>query len=585
MLIPKINLVAHMGYFCLCMTMIIIARLFYLQILNQDFYLRQSTHNYIRYESISTARGEILDCNGHKLVTNRPLTNLYWQGTGCRTLSTTQRELLSHLETIIPAFRYNAHACGTRTRGTHTCDTHTCNAYMLQCIHKAERTNERLLLCANISTKELCRLEELCGSHRNILIQHDTQRYYPHGPAASHIIGYVRGSQHDQIGNMGLEKYLEDTLQGSNGTCIKTINSFGKKIMTHETQPSVSGNTIHTTLDIKLQLLAEKVFADPHEGTFILMDPSNGAIKALVSLPNFDPTVFLTPIDPETWQTLQNKKPFLNKAIHCTYPPGSLFKLVTVSAGLEENLIQAQDTFVCEGSFICGNRTYRCHNKRGHGSISVMQGLARSCNILFYRLGTQLTVDTLADYATRFGLGTPTGFLFPEKTGLVPTAAWKKEMKGEQWWPGETVSAAIGQSYILVTPLQIARMIGSIFTGYLVKPRIDMNEEIETIPIEIKPEILNFLQQSMRSVVTEGTGKQMHAVKEITLYAKTSTAQVVALKPGNRSKEYREHGWVVAYFTCKDHDPLVMVILAEHAGSSRVPMTIAKEFLLEYSKT
>ena len=522
-------------------------------------------HNFMRYESIYTTRGEILDCLGHKLATNQPLINIYWQGTGNRTIDPSQRELLKLLEHHIPAF--------------------TCSEELLQRIRKAERTDERLLLCSNIGPEELSRVEELCGSQTNIVIQHDIQRCYPYKQAACHIIGYVRGAQEHQLGTMGLEKYLEDMLHGTAGTRMKKINSFGKKITTLETEPCVSGNSIHTTIDINLQLLAENIFTHPLEGTFILMDPTDGAIKALVSLPNFDPGIFLKPIDTEQWQMLQKKKPFLNKAIQCTYPPGSLFKLVTVSAGLEEHLIQPQDTIMCEGAFNFGNQIYRCNNRRGHGSVSVMQGLARSCNILFYTLGTQLPIDTLTDYATRFGLGTETGFLFPEKSGLMPTRAWKKETKGEQWWQGETVSAAIGQSYMSVTPLQIACMIGSIFTGYLVRPRIHSDEEVRTRPIDIKPETLDFLQKSMRSVVTEGTGKQMHTVKEITLYAKTSTAQVVALKPGNRSKEYREHGWLVAYFTCKSHKPLVMVILVEHAGSSRVPTTIAKEFLLQYCRT
>jgi penicillin-binding protein 2 len=517
----------------------------------------------MRYETISTYRGEILDCNGQKLATNKSLINVYWQGTGYRNLQSHHLDLLKQLENIIPTF--------------------SCTDELIRLLHKTERANDRLLICTDIQMEELMRIEEICGMHKNICIQHDTQRYYPHQQTACHIIGYLCNSPHHKSGTMGLEKYLEDTLQGSNGKRIKIINSYGKKICAQEMQRAEHGNTIHATLDITMQHLAEQIFAPPHEGTFILMDPVDGAIKALVSLPNFDPTIFLSPLSSASWQKIQDQKPFLNKAIQCTYAPGSLFKLITAGAGLEHNLIAPHDTFTCSGSLTFGDRINHCNNRKGHGKMSVMQALAHSCNILFYRLGIQLSVDTIADYAARFGLGIPTGFLFPEKSGLIPTAAWKYNTKNEQWWPGETLSVAIGQSFVSVTPLQIARMISSIFTGYLVKPRIHTYEKIETQPLHIKPETLDFLQHSMISVVTEGTGRQIRTIKDITVYAKTGTAQVTALQKNNHTHKYREHGWFTAYFTCKEKAPLVMVILVEHAGSSRIPTHLAKEFLLKYS--
>lgn len=558
----KTNIILAMGYFSLCMTMIIIARLFYLQISHHDLYVQQSAHNYIRYESICTTRGEILDSKGKKIATNRPLISIYWQGTGNRILHASQHELLALVQKHISAFN--------------------CNENILQRVRKAERTNERVLLCDTIDTIELSCIEELCGAHKNILIHYDIQRHYPHNQAACHIIGYISGPQKRQLGSMGLEKYLEDTLQGTNGTRIKTVNSYGKKINSLETEASVNGNSIHTTLDIGLQLLAEKVFTQPHEGTFILMDPKNGAIKALVSLPNFDPTLFLAPIDPETWHTIQNKKPFQNKALQCTYPPGSLFKLITISAALEHGIIKAHDTFVCKGhTEFCG-RKYLCNRTTGHGKLSIQQALATSCNPLFYELGKQIKIDTLADYAHRFGLGEKTGITLPEQHGLIPTSDWKKQTHGERWWPGETLSATIGQSYLLVTPMQIARMTSSIFTGYLVKPRILLNEPIEKAQLNIQPETINFLKDSMRSVVTEGTGRRVNRIKDFLIHAKTSTAQMSNMAKRKLGKQFLEHGWVVAHFAYKDHDPLVMVILVEHAGSSRVPMLIAKEFLLSY---
>lgn len=545
-------------YASLILTAGIVIRLFQLQIMNHDHYFRKSMGNYTRFETIDSMRGEILDCNGLKLATNRPVINLYWQGTGRKKLSSEQTNLLKGLSTYLS----NAHF----------------NEELIQEILKAERTKKRILIYSDVSVHELSQIEEMC-SGININIQHDKRRYYPFQKTACHIIGYLRDSQ-QVAGTMGLEKYQGHVLQGKEGTRTTTINLLGKKITAQEA-PAHLGTSIKTTIDINIQLLAEKVFHDAYKGTCIIMNPADGAIKALVSLPNYDPTIFLGSLGSNEWHELQEARPFLNKATQCAYPPGSLFKLITACAALEYAIIEPQSRFCCKGSFTCGNRTYYCNNRKGHGELSIMQGLARSCNIPFYMIGTQLPIDTLADYAHRFGLGLPTGFLMPEKSGLVPTASWKYKTKNERWWPGETVSAAIGQSYLLTTPLQITRMFAGIFTGYLVKPRIMEDEPVETKTLAIKPDTLQFLQQSMRAVVTQGTARLIGTSDKITVYAKTSTAQVASLHP-NRKKEHLEHGWFACYFECENRPPLVLVILVEHAGSSRVPARIAKEFIVNY---
>ena len=195
-----------------------------------------------------------------------------------------------------------------------------------------------------------------------------------------------------------------------------------------------------------------------------------------------------------------------------------------------------------------------------------------------------MKVDQIAHYARLFGLGEKTGIIFHEKEGLVPTSTWKLETKGERWWPGETLSVAIGQSFLAVTPIQIARMISSIFTASLTKPRILIDEPIQQQPLNLKPETLEFLQESMRAVVTKGTGHRVSHVKNIEIYAKTSTAQVSGLQKRNLDTSYLEHGWFVAYFRYKEYKPLTLVILIEHTGSSRVPTITAKNFLIAYKK-
>jgi len=383
---------------------------------------------------------------------------------------------------------------------------------------------------------------------------------------------------------MGLEKIFEESLKGNNGTLINTINSFGRKLAQKEGVKARPGDNLHITIDIKIQDIVERIFPESLGGTFIVMNPKDGAIKALVSRPNFDPTIFLAPMTPDLWSELQQKKPFINRAFGASYPPGSIFKLVTVSAALEHNIIDQNDEFNCRGFVSFADRKYFCHNKNGHGRLNTQQAVALSCNTLFYEIGKKISIDTLADYAHRFGLGVKTNVPFNELTGLIPSRRWKEEAKGERWWPGETLSAAIGQSFLLVTPIQIATMISSIFTGQLVKPRLLCDEPIEQKPLQIRPATRDLLQQSMRSAVTMGTGRSITRIKDMNVYAKTSTAQTSALHKRLLGSEYLEHGWCVAYFTYKHHTPLTLVILIENIGSSRPTTIVAKEFLLEYKK-
>lgn len=203
---------------------------------------------------------------------------------------------------------------------------------------------------------------------------------------------------------------------------------------------------------------------------------------------------------------------------------------------------------------------------------------------MFYQVGKHLDIDTLADYAHRFGLGEKTNIMFNEQRGLIPNRAWKMHTKGERWWLGETLSVMIGQSYLQATPIQIARMIASIFTGKLVTPHILMHNEVTTQPLAIKDSTRAFLKKSMKKVVTKGTGKRLKALDDITIYAKTSTAQTSALEKRKLGEQYLEHGWFAGYFQYKDQVPLVAVTLVEHAGSARVATNIIKDFLSTYKK-
>ena len=543
---------------------LILLRLVYLQIYCGEYFELRSQKNFIRYTSVLSARGNIRDIRGNLLATNRPVTTIYWQGTGRNGLSDGQLHLLQAIENMTDR---------TLTSGD------IFNNIVLQ-----EKRGKKTVLIKDIDFTVLSKLVEAFPNHENIIIDTDFKRLYPYNACCSHLIGYLGNIGALANGQFGLEKLFDDDLSGKNGSVRNVVNSVGQCISKIELEKALVGNDIHTTIDIDLQLLCEKVFPGNRSGTFILLNPADGAVVSLVSRPHFDPNIFLDPISDRTWKNLQDNNPFLNRAFDASYPSGSIFKLVTTSAALETGIINQDSVWNCKGYTLFGKRKYWCARRSGHGEISVEKAVAESCNTLFFEIGKKIDIDVLADYAYRFGLGKKTNIIFPEKMGLIPSREWKFNYKGERWWPGETLSVTIGQSFLLTTPIQIACMIASIFTGYLVSPRLLVNEPVVTQPLDIKPETINFLKKSMKAVVKRGTGKSLRQVKDMKVYAKTSTAQTSDFSKRKLDEKYLEHGWFVGHFQYKEYDPLVVVILAERVGAAQVATTIAKNFLLEYKK-
>lgn len=543
---------------------IIFSRLIWLQVYWGEYFTLRSEKNFIRYTSVASARGNIRDIHGNLLATNRPVTTIYWQGTGKHALTQDQLTLLQAIEAI------------TSMQLT--------SGQIFASITLHEKQSKKIILMEDIDFTALSKLVEAFPNHENILINTHFKRFYPHDACCSHLVGYLGNIPALANGQAGLEKIFNADLCGKNGSIRNIVNSVGQCIAHVELEKASIGNDVHTTIDLDLQLLCEKVFPRNRSGSFILFNPEDGAIISLVSRPDFNPNVFLDPISYSTWQGLQENNPFLNRAFDASYPSGSIFKLITISAALETGIIPQDSLWNCKGYTLFGKRKYWCARRSGHGEISIKKAVAESCNTLFFEIGKKIDIDILADYAYKFGLGKKTNVIFPEKIGLIPNREWKLDYKGERWWPGETLSVAIGQSFHLATPIQIARMIGSIFSGYLVAPRLLVNEPIITSPLDIKPETIAFLKKSMKSVVKHGTGKSIRTVKDIRIYAKTSTAQTSDFSKRKLDEKYLEHGWFVGHFQYKEHNPLVIVVLAERVGAAQVATTIAKNFLLEYKK-
>ena len=522
--------------------------------------------NFSRTQETPSLRGNIFDYKGNLLATNEPITNIDWQGTGSQTLTKSQSQTLEIIEQTL--LKYNQPAMTSIGK-----------------IKRAEKFSTITRLASDISFEALSEISEQCAESKNIVTSTNFKRFYPHKSLACHTLGYLGDIDMQYTGKMGLERIFEEVLKGKNGTMSNVINSFGKRLQQQAIMQSESGQNIVTTLDIDLQKIAETHMPNDLAGSLILLDPKTGALRALVSKPGFDPTIFLKPLSNEQWQQLQIDRPFINRAFNACYPPASIFKLVTISAALEEGIIEPETVFDCKGFVTFKKRKYFCNRRWGHGPLNIKEGLAHSCNIACYEIAKKISIDTLADYAFRFGLGEKTDIIFPEKQGIVPSNDWKLLTKGERWWQGETLSASIGQSFLLTTPIQTACMIGSIFQGNLVRPRILESSEIYKTPLHLKESTLEFLQSCMESVVTTGTGRNINRLKNITVFAKTGTAQTSNRALKNTEKKHRAHAWFVSYFYYQEQEPLVLVILIEHAGGSRIATTVAKKFLADYMKT
>jgi penicillin-binding protein 2 len=546
---------------------VIISRLIFLQIYHYQRFSTLGEKNFTRIKTIEPLRGNIFDCNGNLLATNRPIINIDWIGSGLPKLSCEQKATLEKIESIL-----------AKHGQTKILD--------LARINRAEKFATTCQIASDVTIQALSEISEQCADCPNITLSKKFQRFYPHKTLACHILGYLGDldTTTQSSGKMGLELIFDQELKGKHGSMSQIINSFGKNLAVNHIAQSQSGQNFTLTLNIELQKIAQEVMPTEYAGAFIILNPKTGDLKALLSNPGFDPSLFLKPIATEDWKTLQVNRPFINRAFNASYPPASIFKLITITSALENGIITPESKFNCKGYTTFKDRKYYCNNQKGHGVLDIKEGLARSCNIACFEIAQRISIDTLADYAYRFGLGEKTNIIFPENSGIVPSNEWKKIVKGEPWWKGETLSASIGQSFLLATPIQIACMIGSIFTGYLVKPRILASDDIETNKLSIKAATLEFLQECMKSAITTGTGRNISRLKNITVYAKTGTAQTKTRSADTKEMQTDCHAWFVSYFYYKNEEPLVMVVLIEHAGGSAVATAVAKKFLAKYMK-
>lgn len=462
----------------------------------------------------------------------------------------------------------------------------------------------------------------LIESHRldlpGVTVRAESQRNYPNGLLAAHLLGYVGEVSAEQlekpdyadlhlgsiVGQYGVEKTYDRFLRGRAGQKTVEVDAMGHEKRTVEIEKPMAGDDLYLTIDANLQALAERLLGE-EAGAIVAIETTTGDVLVMASRPAFDPNVLSRELTAKQWEKIVQDEghPLTNRATQGQYPPGSIFKIVVAAAGLETGVVTPATRVRCPGGFPFGGRVYRDWKAQGHGVMDVVGAIVDSCDVFFYTIGQRLGIDTIAEFADRFGLGHETGVELPsERVGIVPSTAWKKRVRNEAWLPGETISAAIGQGYTTVTPMQMAMVMAAVAgDGHSFRPRIvrAIKEratgqvlELPSLPrpkLTLKPETYAVLHDALEGVVTRGTAARARS-DLVRIAGKTGTAQTAALKD-DRLKEHelpkklRDHAWFVSYAPA-DAPRLAVAVLVEnmgHGGSWAAPL--AKQLIEAYVKS
>ena len=443
-------------------------------------------------------------------------------------------------------------------------------------------------------------------------------RYYPMEEDFSHVVGYVGPvSDYDlskiddpdpllqipkfQIGKVGVETKLEPLLRGKAGSRRIEVNAAGRMMRELERRDGVPGADLQLTLDHRLQNFVQARLEGQSAGV-VVMDTRDGDILAIASAPGFDPNLFVRGISVQDYKALTENKyrPLADKAVQGTYPPGSTFKLVTAIAALEAGVIGEGGTVYCPGYMRAGGRRFHCWKGGGHGSMNLEQALQQSCDVYFYEVAQRTGIDKIAEVANRFGLGVRHDLpMSAIAEGLTPTTQWKLTRKGEQWWPGDTLNSAIGQGFVLASPLQLAVMTARVASGKAIRPRLVKSVDGVETPVEtdgdlgVSPTHLRAIQNGMYAVsnTRRGTAYRSRIDDDAMLIAgKTGTSQVRNITAAERARgvtgnedlpwERRDHALFVA-FAPYDAPRLALSVVIEHGGGgSAAAAPIARDIML-----
>ena len=577
---------------------LVIGRLYVLQVVEYDHYVTLSDSNRIRIKALPPARGLIYDRHGLVMADNLPAYRLEIVREQVGDLDSTLERLRQYVEYDEQDLKRFRQASSRR------------------------RPFESVPLRLNLDDEEVARLAVNLHDFEGVEINARLTRNYPQGRHAVHALGYVSriderdlaevdevnyaGTTH--IGKLGVEKYYENELHGKVGLQQVEVNANGRTLRVLSETPPLQGNNLYLTIDSRLQRVAEEAFGDM-TGAVVAIDPNNGEILALVSMPTFDPNLFVNGISYRNYNALRDSpdRPLFNRALSGQYPPGSTTKPFFGLAALESgSALAAQKTF-CPGYYQLPDepRKYRDWKKQGHGRMNLHDAITQSCDVYFYDLAYRLGIDRMSEFMRQFGFGQKTGVdSTGERSGLMPSREWKRGSEGMPWFPGETLITGIGQGALLVTPLQLANSTASLsqkgkrFRPHLVKSveKIPSYDRVEiTSSVAGNYEVRNpvnwqHVHNAMISVVhgLRGTAQRISGGLKYQVAGKTGTAQVFEVAQDEEYDEekvhekLRDHALFVSYAPA-DAPRIAIAVIVENGGhGSSVAAPIARRIMDAY---
>ncbi len=579
---------------------LLFVRFFWLQVIQHEHYRTRAEDNRIALVPIVPNRGLIVDRNGTVLARNYSAYTLEIMPSKVADLEAVIDELADIVD-IQPKDRKR-----------------------FRKLLEESRNFESLPIRTRLTDEEVARFVAQRFRFPGVDVKARLFRQYPNGDLASHALGYIgrvndrdlasiekneaednyRGTEH--FGKTGLEQKYEFELHGQTGFEQVEVDAGGRAVRVLERTPPVPGSNLVLTLDAKLQQVVEKAFGK-RRGALVAIEPSTGGILALVSMPGYDPNLFVDGINLLDWEALNTSedKPMVNRALNGAYPPGSTFKPFMALAALETGKRTPQQSIADPGFFTFGGHTFRDDKKGGHGIVDMYKSIVHSCDTYYYVLANDMGIDAIANFMRQLGFGSPTGIdIEGESRGVLPSQAWKKERfrKPEQqkWYAGETISIGIGQGYNAYTPIQLAQATAALASGgVLYRPHLVKYVEnlatgertlIEPQPLRtlpFKPANIEVIKRAMVGVNTEGTGARAFAGAEYVAGGKTGTAQVYSLKGGKYEaskvhERLRDHALFIA-FAPADKPTIALAVLVENGGfGAQTAAPIARQVLDYY---
>ena len=576
---------------------ILITRMIYLQVLSHDHYTTLSQNNRVSIISVPPPRGLILDRNGRVLAENLPSFTLQLIPEQIKDIDAT----LLGLQSVI--------------------DIRDSDIQRFRKALKRNRAFKSLPLKFRLNEEEVARLSVRQHQFPGVDIKAELMRHYPFASLGVHAMGYVgrinegelKGLTTDyvgttHIGKTGIERYYEEELHGTVGLRKIESNARGRVLRVLEDVPPVPGKNIYLTLDVKVQAAAEGALEN-RRGAVVAIDPQTGEVLALASMPGFDPNPFVNGIEYKAYRALADSvnRPLFNRAIKGRYPPGSTMKPFVGLAGLEYDVVHGATNINCAGWVQLKNseHKYRDWKRTGHGNMTLLGALRESCDVYFYDLSLELGIDRIYEFNKQFDFGKPSGIDVPGETaGILPSRAWKRRVKNEAWYPGETLITAIGQGFNVVSPIQLAYATAT-FANYGLKIRPHLAYAIQEAENEalryFEPEVVGVVPQvkktnwdyvthSMERVVhsNRGTARKIGKTAQYKIAGKTGTAQVYGIKQDekydqeNLEDHLRDHALFISFAPVDNPRIAVAVIVENGESGGGVAAPIARKVMDAY---